>query len=581
MVNCKCFQFVLCEFTILFYNIKYKPFLNLIKKSYFWTTLRKKKITIKVRFSLIKTFIPALFLKHNIMKQSFIRMKFVSFILLFFTTIVAQSLPVKPVSPNASPEAVALLNYIYSISGKYLLTGQHNYPNAKDKNTLFVANYVGKTPVIFSTDWGFAMDGDKDSHLARPEIVREVIRQHKAGSIITICWHAVPPTASEPVTFQPLPDADPNAPLASVQGRLTEQQYHDILTPGTKLYKHWCEQVDTIAKYLKMLQQAHVPVIWRPYHEMNGSWFWWGGRIGKYSTMDLYKQIYDRLIRVHKLNNLIWLWSVDRPNTENMQFINYFPGSKYVDILGLDVYGNDFKQDYYEKIKALSGGKPITLAEVGNPPSAEILRLQPDWVYYVVWSGMVRNTSLKNYLSLAENNHVLYKDDKKYVESTINYRNSCNLPVLEWVAPKPADFTGTYRFNEEYSISGNNGASDLPYEISILQHGNSMEIQKTYLVEYLDNRIEKQELTIDGPEISTQYHNLPLTITAKYITGTDTLEINSTSSFTRNGKTISRSDIQKWFLTNIGKTLVIVQNSNTNGIERKMILNYDKVNKCE
>jgi mannan endo-1,4-beta-mannosidase len=484
----------------------------------------------------------------------------------------------KPVSPNASPEAVALLNYIYSISGKYLLTGQHNYPNTKDKNTLFVRDYVGKTPVIFSTDWGFAKDGDKDSHLARPEIVREVIRQHKSGSIITICWHAVPPTANEPVTFQPLPNADPNAPLATVQGKLTEQQFQDILTPGTKLYKHWCEQVDTIAKYLKMLQVAHVPVIWRPYHEMNGSWFWWGGRIGKYSTMALYKQIYDRLIRVHKLNNLIWLWSVDRPNNENMQFTNYFPGSKFVDILGLDVYGNDFKQDYYDKIKALSGGKPVTLAEVGNPPSAEIMENQPDWVYYVVWSGMVRNTSLKHYLSLAENKHVLYKDDKNYVESTLNYRKGCNLPVLVWKAPKPADYTGTYIFNEELSNTGESGSSELPYEITILQQGNSIEIQKTFLVEYNDNLVEKQKLLIDGPEVTTQYHNSPMILTAKHIIGTDSIEINSKAGFIRNGKTIEMLEIQKWFLTDKGRTLVIEQYSNThrNGNKIKMI--FDKTN---
>ena len=512
------------------------------------------------------------------MKQSFIKLNQVLFILLFCTTLVGQTTSMKPVTPNASPEAVALLNYISSISGKYILSGQHNYPNAKDKNTLFVRDYVGKTPVIFSTDWGFAKDGDKDSHFARPEIVREVIRQYKSGSIITICWHAVPPTANEPVTFQPLPNADPNAPLASVQGTLTDQQFRDILTPGTKLYKHWCEQVDTIAKYLKMLQVAHVPVIWRPYHEMNGSWFWWGGRIGKYSTMALYKQIYDRLIYVHKLNNLIWLWSVDRPNNENMQFTNYFPGLKFVDILGLDVYGNDFKQDYYDKIKALSGGKPITLAEVGNPPSAEIMKHQPDWVYYVVWSGMVRNTSLKQYLSLAENKHVLYKDDKNYVESTINYRKECNLPILEWIAPKPADYTGTYIFNEECINTGDSGANDLPYEISIIQQGNSIEIQKTFLVEYNDNLVEKQKLSIDGPEITIQLHNSPMIITAKHIIGTDSIEINSKAVFTHNGKTMNMLEDQKWVLTNKGRTLVIEQYSNTNGNVRKIKMIFDKIN---
>ena len=78
---------------------------------------------------------------------------------------------VKLVTPNASPEAQALLKFIYSISGDYTLTGQHNYPNTKSRNSQFAATYIGKAPVIFSTDWGFAKDGDKDSYLARPDIV--------------------------------------------------------------------------------------------------------------------------------------------------------------------------------------------------------------------------------------------------------------------------------------------------------------------------------------------------------------------------------------------------------------------------
>lgn len=83
------------------------------------------------------------------------------------------------------------------------MTGQHNDPNSKDQNSRFASKYEGQSPAIWSSDMGFAKDGDPDSYLARPDIVREAIRQHKKGSIITICWHAVPPTADEPVTFQP------------------------------------------------------------------------------------------------------------------------------------------------------------------------------------------------------------------------------------------------------------------------------------------------------------------------------------------------------------------------------------------
>jgi mannan endo-1,4-beta-mannosidase len=273
----------------------------------------------------------------------------------------------KPVTSNASPEAIALLKFLYSISGKYTLSGQHNYPNIKDRNSRFAAEYTGKTPAVFSTDWGFARNGDTDSYLARPDIVEECKRQYQLGSIITICWHAVPPTADEPITFRSLPGTKAES-LASVQGQLLDQQFKDILTPGTELYNRWCAQVDNIAFYLKKLQEARVPILWRPYHEMNGDWFWWGGRRGEYSTKALYLQLFDRLVNHHKLNNLIWVWSVDRPLRPGMEFQDYYPGNEYLDILALDVYSSDFKQSYYDALVDLSRGKPLVLGEVGNPP---------------------------------------------------------------------------------------------------------------------------------------------------------------------------------------------------------------------
>jgi len=217
-------------------------------------------------------------------------------IFLYFFQII--SIPIyginkiKPATPNLSPEAYALLEVFYNISGEYILTGQHNYPNTRDRNTQFATEYTGKTSVVWSTDWGHAREGDSDSYLARPDIVDEAIRQHQLGSLITICWHAVPATADEPITFRQLPGSSPDS-LASVQGQLLDRQFKDVLTPGTVLYTRWCAQVDSVAVYLKKLQDAHVPVLWRPYHEMNGDWFWWGGRTGEYSTKALYIQLFD------------------------------------------------------------------------------------------------------------------------------------------------------------------------------------------------------------------------------------------------------------------------------------------------
>jgi mannan endo-1,4-beta-mannosidase len=398
---------------------------------------------------------------------------------------------IQPVTPNASPEARALLNFLYDISGKYTLTGQHNYPNTKDRNTRFAAKYLGKTPIVYSQDWGHARDGDTDSYLARPDIVKEAIRLHREGALITICWHAVPPTADEPITFRPLPGANPDS-LASVQGQLLNDQFKDVLTPGTELYQHWCAQVDTIAVYLKQLQDAHVPVLWRPYHEMNGSWFWWGGRIGEYSTHRLYQQLFDRYVKHHKLNNLIWVWSVDRPNRPGMEFSNYYPGNDYLDILALDVYGRDFKQSYYDSLIALSNGKPITLGEVGNSPTLEILKNQPNWTYYVIWAGMVRNTSKKQLETLVNDPRILSLEDLEYWKIIDPYRTVCGLPPLplrEKAQTTQPDFSGEWIFNEDKSVLDNWGPAFLPYKLEINQKGNNLNIKSTFIKEFEGNRI--------------------------------------------------------------------------------------------
>jgi mannan endo-1,4-beta-mannosidase len=143
---------------------------------------------------------------------------------------------VKPVTPGALPEVQALLETLYSLSGHYTLSGQHNYPNVKSRNSEFAAKYTGKMPAIFSSDLGHAKADDFDSYLARPDIVKEAIRQHQLGALVTLCWHAVPPTADEPVTFQQLPGSDPKK-LTSVQGKLLDEQFKDVLTPGTALYQ--------------------------------------------------------------------------------------------------------------------------------------------------------------------------------------------------------------------------------------------------------------------------------------------------------------------------------------------------------
>ncbi len=496
--------------------------------------------------------------------------------------ISAQENIITPVTKNASPEARALLKFFYNISGQYILTGQHNFPNVKDRNSKFAADYTGKTPVVFSTDWGFAQSGNTDSYLARQNIVNEAIRQNKLGAIVTICWHAVPPTAEEPVTFQPLPGAD-SSKLQSVQGKLQEHQFQDLLPPGTTLYKQWAKQVDSIAVYLKKLKDAHVPVLWRPYHEMNGDWFWWGGRVGEYSTIRLYRQLFDRLANYHKLSNLVWMWSVDRPSTPKRKFSNFFVGDKFFDIASIDIYGSDFNQTYYDSLLVLANGKPIALGEVGNPPAPEVLKRQPKWTYYVIWAGMVRNTTKKQYLELLNDSHVLTLEDAAYRTVINQYRQAAGMEPLPLKVIKTTDFSGAWKFNEDASALDNGGTANIPVLVSVTHNGDNLEISRTLVSEFSDNSVMQEQLTTDGQEKSMKapFGNFPRLVTARFSNGRDSLFVESKISFTNGGRTTEWTNGEVWTLNESGSQLIILQTSNSFMGRRKLSLVYELVRSKE
>ncbi len=481
-----------------------------------------------------------------------------------------------PVNPNATPEAKALLDLFYRISGKYTLTGQHNYPNTKDRNSRFAAGYIGQTPAVWSTDMGFAEKGDYDSYLARPDIVKEAIRQHKKGSIITICWHAVPPTADEPVTFQPRGPVAPDS-LASVQGQLLDEQFKELLTPGTRLYNRWAAQVDSVAVYLKKLQDAHVPVLWRPYHEMNGDWFWWGGRVGEYSTADLYRQLYDRMVTFHQLNNLVWVWSVDRPSTPVRQFSNFYPGNDYLDILSLDVYGSDFNQAYYDSLMALSQGKPVVLGEVGNPPMPDILDDQPNWSYWVIWAGMVRNLSKKQHRELVNDPRMLSQEDPAYREVMAPFRKSCGLPPLPVEDKYPVDFSGKWVFNEESSDVGNGGTGNIDRELEIDQDDEVIYVQRLAVVEWGEDRFSSEEILLDGTPVKSIVFNAPRISKAKWDVESQLIIIQSTMKLTWGARSIEMKSNETWSLREEGSLLQIERTSTGfRGEENRVTLVYEK-----
>jgi mannan endo-1,4-beta-mannosidase len=293
-----------------------------------------------------------------------------------------------PVNPNSTPEARALLKTLCAVSGKGILSGQHNFPNQRSQDTDKVNSLTGKYPAIWGSDFGFTDGEDKDSVLHRDLMIEEAKRQSAAGSIIYLCWHMLRPTEDEP--------GKPGASWrGSVQAKLTDEQWADLITSDTPLHQRWEKYMDLAAEYLKQLQAAHIPVLWRPMHENNGGFFWWGGRPGPSGTAQLYREVYSRMVNVHHLDNLIWVWNQNGPAPPG-EFATFFPGQRFVDVVSYDNY-RPLSERYYHEIMALADGKPVALGEVGAPPSAEVLKSQPKWAFFMVWGGMVNDRVLPVY----------------------------------------------------------------------------------------------------------------------------------------------------------------------------------------
>lgn len=281
-----------------------------------------------------------------------------------------------PVTPNASNEAKDLLGVIYNNSGKTTFAGQHCYPLFSDIYMERADNLTGSHPVIFGQDFGYSKANSLDGINFRQRVVDNAIKWHAKGAIITLMWHAVPPTNKEFFTEWKGENC--------IQSKLTDKQWNDLFTEGSEINSNWKSQVDVIAYFLKQLQYENIPVIWRPYHEMNGDWFWWGYNGKNY--VKLYQMLFDRLVNYHKINNLIWVFNANELGSPNVKgYDDFYPGDKYIDILASDFYSSNYKGKDYELLLKLGNGKPVAIGECGKMPTPELLKNQPKWSWFMCW----------------------------------------------------------------------------------------------------------------------------------------------------------------------------------------------------
>jgi len=302
----------------------------------------------------------------------------------------------EPANPRSNAKAKAILRYVQRLEGrtnKCVLSGQFsNFGNGASLSVMDkVHDQTGHWPAILGVDYAdFTTDG-----LTHDTPNQTVIGYWTQGGLVTISAHLYNPARTN----------------ASGGLRDKDVDLNTLLDPLSETHVRWLQELDQLAGGLQQLKDAGVVVLWRPLHEMNGDWFWWGGK-DPATFIKLWRQIFDYFTKTKHLDNLLWVYS---PGSRD-KTAAYYPGDRYVDLIGLDTY-TDFVDARHIKGYAEMAQikKPFGFTEFGphgasNPPgNYDYLRfiqgVQKDFprtTFFMSWNNkwsLARNTNTTELLN--------------------------------------------------------------------------------------------------------------------------------------------------------------------------------------
>ena len=166
---------------------------------------------------------------------------------------------------------------------------------------------------------------------------------------------------------------DPNKDYAFYKAD-TEFDATNATVEGTWENKVFTEDLKNAAAYLKLLRDADIPVLWRPFHEAAGGWFWWGKDAASFKSLWIAMFNY---FKTEGLDNLIWVWTTEGNDAD------WYPGDQYVDIVGRDVYNKETADcvSEYTSIAENYGNKIVSLSEWGT-----VVLISEQWASGARWS---------------------------------------------------------------------------------------------------------------------------------------------------------------------------------------------------
>jgi hypothetical protein len=352
----------------------------------------------------------------------------------YFTTVIFISISLclfsqtnLPADVHATKETVALYNNLKKLLNKGIMFGHQDdlaygvgwkYETGRSD----IKDVTGDYPAIYGFELGrLELDYPVNIDSVPFDKMKSFIRQaYDRGGVITLSWHLNNPLTGKTAW-------DPAAGTVA-----------SILPGGAKneLYKSWLDKVATFILDLKGKHGEYIPVIFRPFHELNGSWFWWGG---KNCMPDELKQLYrytESYLRDKKnVHNLLYAYNTDKFYSKE-EYLERYPGNGWVDLIGFDYYQRSKKEEYLQEMDkmlttleaiAAERNKIPALTEFGGNLSDStwwtdtfLQALNGHKISYVLgWrnAGKHANGQFEFYVpykgQLSANNFVKFYDDKK------------------------------------------------------------------------------------------------------------------------------------------------------------------------
>ena len=373
------------------------------------------------------------------MKKDFYFISIIVYACIHTTPCIAQK-NIALIDKKSTAETRNLFLNLYELSKNKILFGhqhatEYGHGWFGDSNRSDVKSVTGSHPAVIGVDFS-GLSGRPDSSIERTKesLRKNIIETYNRGGVVTISWHFSNPISGGGFYWKD------SVSLPAVKFIIPGKEHHEK-------YKLILRGIGSFMKSIKGKDGKTVPMIFRPFHEFDGDWFWWGRSHctpAEFKTLWQFTVSYLRdSLQVH---NLIYAFSPDNKFNSLEQFLERYPGDQWVDMVGMDNYGDFGRDGKYnieagiQKLKIVSdyartAGKLAAFTETGLESIPEknwwtetllkaIKRSDLQLTYVLVWRNDTRSpthfyapypghTSEADFISFYNDPFTLFENDLK------------------------------------------------------------------------------------------------------------------------------------------------------------------------